>query len=58
MPAFLERNLGSLDALQLAAALGVREELGSADLAFYCSDRSLASAARDQGFTVKTPGLF
>ena len=51
------RNLGSLDALQLATALSVREELGSADLAFYCSDRRLAAAARDQGFSVKTPGL-
>ena len=51
----LTHKLGSLDALQLGAALRVKEVVGPLD--FYSSDRRLLAAAQAQGFTVKNPGV-
>ncbi len=51
----LSRALGSLDALQLAAALGARDSIGTMD--FFTADRRLLAAAQAQGFTVKNPGV-
>ena len=51
----LSHSLGSLDALQLAAAVRAREGTGHMD--FYSADRRLLAAAQAQGFTVKNPGV-
>ena len=45
--------LRSLDALHLATALSVREEIG----AFVTYDRSLAEAAKARGMAVLSPAL-
>jgi predicted nucleic acid-binding protein len=45
-------GLRSLDALHLATALGVREDIG----AFVAYDQRLASAAREMGLNVVQPG--
>ena len=47
------RALRTLDALHLAAALSLREELEG----FVVYDRALAGAARQQGLTVLAPGV-
>jgi predicted nucleic acid-binding protein len=45
-------GLRALDALHLATALTIRDEVGS----FFTYDDRLAEAARDQGFAVCHPG--
>src|SRR5262249_43260685 len=45
-------NLRSLDAIHLATAIGIREEIG----AFITYDRRLAQAAQASGLPVVTPG--
>jgi predicted nucleic acid-binding protein len=44
-------NLGTLDALHLATALTIRDEIGG----FFTYDRPLAEAAVDHGFAVLPP---
>lgn len=51
----LSHSLGSLDALQLAAAVRAREGIGHME--FYSADRRLLATAQGQGFTVKNPGV-
>lgn len=51
----LSHSLGSLDALQLAAAVRIRE--GAGRLECYSADRQLLTAAQAQGFPVKNPGV-
>lgn len=45
-------GLRALDALHLATALTIKDEIGS----FFTYDARLAEAALDQGFTVLDPG--
>jgi uncharacterized protein len=45
-------GLKALDALHLATALTIKDEVGS----FFTYDIRLADAARDEGFTVLHPG--
>ena len=45
-------SIRTLDAIHIASALEVREELG----AFYTYDRRQASAARDAGLPARSPG--
>jgi len=47
-------NLRSLDAIHLATAIGIREEIG----AFIAYDRRLVQAAQAGGLPVVTPGAF
>jgi predicted nucleic acid-binding protein len=51
----LSHSLGSLDALQLAAAVRAGEGIGHMD--FFAADLRLLAAAQAQGFTVKNPGV-
>ena len=51
----LEQNLRTLDALQLAIALGLREK--SLVNQFVCADQSLCSIAAAEGLTVINPEL-
>jgi hypothetical protein len=46
-------GLRSLDALHLATALSIRDELG----ALVCYDERLGEAAADRGFKVVRPGV-
>ncbi|MBM4086327.1 MAG: type II toxin-antitoxin system VapC family toxin [Planctomycetes bacterium] len=51
----LSHALGSLDALQLAAAVAAKRAMGLVE--FYCADRRQLAAAEAQGFAVRNPGL-
>lgn len=51
----LSNRLSSLDALQLAAAIGARDHTGH--MVFYTADPYLLAAAQSQGFTVRNPNV-
>jgi predicted nucleic acid-binding protein len=51
----LSNRLSSLDALQLAAAIGARDHAGH--IVSYTADPSLLTAAQSQRFTVRNPGV-
>jgi predicted nucleic acid-binding protein len=48
-------SLRGIDAIHLASATWAERRLGS-KLSFYCADRKLATAARELGLTVLSPG--
>jgi len=51
----LSHRIGSLDALQLASALSVKDAAGYTD--FWTADSHLLNAAQAYGFTVKNPEI-
>ena len=51
----LRRDVHTLDALQLSAAIELKEIVGTQRLVFVCSDKKLIRAAGEEGFTVEDP---
>ena len=54
----LKRGIRTLDALQLSAAIELKEIVGAEQMVFVCSDKKLLRAAEEEGFVVENPENF
>lgn len=51
----LKRDIRTLDAFQLSAAVELRKVIGEGELTFVCSDKKLLQAAEKEGFAIEDP---